>query len=351
MDVVVAVHNTSRPIDRAVGSILDGTDAAVRVTVVCHGLSSDAIGDRLGSRADHPSVRLVEHHDEVASPAGPFNAGLDLASAEFTAVLGSDDELEPHAIDAWLATARRTGARAVICRQRFVSGKLARTPITRPWRSRGLDPVEDRLAYRTAPLGLISRHDFSHIRFSDGLTTGEDIAYGLHVWFSGAAISFARHDPGYIVHDEATVDRVTSPIRDPEDEFAFLPHVIETSWFDRLSIESKTSIGIKLLRSHVVPAVLARSQRAKLEESDAAAFTTIVNRIGSATARRSMEVLSRRDARLLDALGHGSEAVSAASEAYRRRVPAAALLPNAPRRIFDRESPPRLLAAAAFNRS
>ncbi len=76
-------------------------DVQLRVTVVAHDLDADAVRTRLGALADDPRVRLAEHRDGLRRPAGPFNHGLDLATAAFVSVMGSDDELEPHAIDSW----------------------------------------------------------------------------------------------------------------------------------------------------------------------------------------------------------------------------------------------------------
>src|SRR5690606_20002949 len=118
VDVVIAVHTDERPIDRAVRSVLANA-APVRVTVVCHHVPAERIAARLGSlpddaRARGHEVRLVEHDDGVPSPAGPFNEGLDLAEAEYVALLGSDDRFAPGAVDSWLVLAEETRADAVI---------------------------------------------------------------------------------------------------------------------------------------------------------------------------------------------------------------------------------------------
>src|SRR5699024_6411935 len=108
VDVVVAVHTPERRVERAVLSVVL-TEAPVRVTVVCHGTPLEPIAERLGVLAEDPRVRLLPFTDGVPSPAGPFNAGLDAATAPWVSVLGSDDVLEVGAIDSWLALAGRTG--------------------------------------------------------------------------------------------------------------------------------------------------------------------------------------------------------------------------------------------------
>ena len=164
VDLVVAVHDLRRPIGRAVGSALANRVASVRVTVVAHGLSPDALARSLGPLADDARVRTLAFSDGVSSPAGPFNAGITAATGRFVAIMGSDDELEAGAIDSWLDVADRTGSRAVIPRLRHASGRGVPTPPVRPGRTRGLDPVRDRLAYRTAPLGLLHREHSARSR-------------------------------------------------------------------------------------------------------------------------------------------------------------------------------------------
>src|SRR5690606_4241473 len=120
VDVVVAVHTESRPVARAVSSVL-ANHAPVRATVVCHHVPAERIAAALGdlperARTAGHEVRLVEHADGVPSPAGPFNKGLDLAEAPYVALLGSDDRLAPGALDSWLALAAATDADAVIAR-------------------------------------------------------------------------------------------------------------------------------------------------------------------------------------------------------------------------------------------
>ena len=63
VDLVIAVHTAQRPIERAVASVLSGTVAPVRVTVVCHGVDVALIMARLGSFADDPRVRLLPFAD------------------------------------------------------------------------------------------------------------------------------------------------------------------------------------------------------------------------------------------------------------------------------------------------
>lgn len=349
-DVVVAVHTAARPVDRAVASVVQHTDADVRVTVVCHGVAPEKIRGRLGALADHDRVRLIAHIDGIRSPAGPFNAGLAAATAPFVSVLGSDDRLEPHAVDSWLRVQRETGAAVVIPRLAFASGLRVRTPLSRPLRSRRLDPVRDRLSYRTAQLGLVSREAFPDLRFSEGVATGEDVPFGLQLWFSGRGIALDRRGPAYFVHDDRDGDRTTLEQRSVADEFAFLSEVIGTSWFDALPARSKRSIATKLLRTHLVPSALRRV-RAGDAERDVAALADVKTAILHA-APGAERPLSIRDARLLDALAQDGAALRAVASGPEASVIAPSrLLTRRPSRLLDVESPVRLLGAALFSSS
>ena len=316
VDVIIAVHQSERPIERAIDSVLTGASATVRVTVVAHNIGADLIGDRLGLYSDDQRVRLVELKDGIPSPSGPFNHGLDLATAEFTSVLGSDDELQKGAVDSWLGTARRRGAQAVL--PRLVSARFGstRTPPTRPLRSQGLDGARDRLAYRTAPLGLVSRDRFADLRFTAGIHSGEDIEYGLRIWFSGARIAFDRHGPGYLIHDEETEGHTTSVRRNVMETFAFLPSALDPAWMATLDGAARRSIVIKLLRTQVMDAVAAFLSDQPADLRDLAA---VIDRI-VAFAPEAMRCISARDARILTEVLTGSPDLERIASALARRT-------------------------------
>lgn len=349
-DVVVAVHTPARPVDRAVASVIGHTHADVRVTVVCHGVAPDVIRDRLGVLAEDERVRLIAHDDGIRSPAGPFNAGLDAATAPFVSVLGSDDRLEPHAIDSWLRVQRQTAAAVVIPRLAFASGLRVRTPLARPLRSRRLDAVRDRLSYRTAQLGLLSREAFGDLRFSEGIATGEDVPFGLRLWFSGEVIALDRRGPAYFVHDDRDGDRTTLERRAVSDEFAFLTEVLGTTWFDSLPLRSRRSIATKLLRTHLVPSILRRAHAGDIGP-ELSALSEVKTAILRAAPGADLP-LSLRDTRLLDSLERdGTTLVAAASAPAPALISPTRLLTRSVSHLFDAEAPVRLLAAAAFSPS
>lgn len=349
VDVVIAAHDPARAIDRAVASVLRSS-AAVRVTVVCHNVPSEAIAGRLGALADDPRVRLIEHHDGIPSPTGPFNAGLDAATARFTSVMGSDDELEPGAIDAWLRVADRDDADVVIPPLRHAGGATIPTPPVRPWRSRRLDGVADRLSYRSAPLGLVSRARFADVRMAVGPRVGEDLEYSGRLWSSGAAISLARRAPAYLVHDDAPT-RVTFTPRPIADELAYLPLLLEAPWLVGAPRPHRTAWAVKMWRINVFGALFYRSGHAWAPEDrrDLSVLATAL----AAFAPDALERLSRLERALVDAAG--DEAVSdddlnRRARERRRFASPAALLPRRLRYLGAREAPLRYMIATVLAR-
>ncbi len=350
VDLIIAVHTVERPIERAVGSVLADAHTPARVLVVCHGVSVDAIAARLGPLADDPRVRLLPFVDGIASPTGPFNHGLDAATSRFTAVMGSDDELERGAVDSWLAIARRDGADIVIPRLLLASGASMRTPPTRPFRSRGLDGARDRLAYRTAQLGLVARERFADLRFTTGISSGEDIAYGLRLWFSGAPISFDRRGPAYLIHSDAT-DRTTFTRRSVAHDFTFLDEAIDPAWVSTLPPSSRTAIAVKLLRTHLLDALRSRllhvDDPESLSTDDRASFAEVVRRI-LAVAPNAADIVSRRDRRILRALVAEPFDVAVIAAELRGRgslVHPSNSMSAELRHTLHREAPPRFFAA------
>lgn len=348
VDVVIPVHTPERPIARAVGSILDGAEAAIRVTVVCHNVGVDPIASALGDLATSANVRLLTVTDGIPSPAGPINAGLKAATAPFTALLDSDDTYDRGAVDAWLAVQRRDSADAVIPMLRYAGGASTRTPATRPFRRSRLDGVIDRLAYRSRLHGLVSRARFGDVRMTPGLTTGEDVIQGASVWYSDARISFARNAPGYRIHVDG--GERTSAIRKPAaDSLAFLDAVLADQWIAGLTPVQRESFAVKLLRTHVMDVLAAALQHG--EPEDITAIASAVSRIDT-VAPRARRVVSRRDARILALICNASPDLAQLSTElvvrtdFRRPdnvLPASAAL------LLHREAPLRFLGAVALS--
>lgn len=349
VDVVIPVHSATRPLRRAAASVLDHTAAPVAVIVVAHNIAGDTVRTMLEDLVDDDRVRVIELQDGIHSPAGPLNTGLDAATAPYVAVMGSDDEFAPGAVDSWLALARRTGAAMVIARVfRVGQGNVAYPPV-RPRRTRRLDPVKDRLSYRSAPLGLIERERLGDLRFTENLRSGEDLPYTVHAWFSGHPLAYDVYGPAYLEHPDAT-DRVSFAGRTVDEDFAFLAHVIDTQWFRSLSRRERTAVGVKILRTQVFDAVANRARIGRWDDDDRTSLQTIVSRI-LAVAPHAERLISRVDRALLDAaLANDSDPGTILHLIERRWHYRSfnALVPRNPFLVFHRQAPFRTLYAGFF---
>lgn len=300
VDVIVPVHTATRPILRAVSSVLLHTSAPVRVTVVAHNIDPEVIRTNLGALADHAGLRILKLADGIASPSGPMNLGLDAATAPYVALLGSDDEFAPGAIDSWLKLARASQATTVIARiDRDISG-VDPLPPTRRGRQQDLDPVKDRLTYRCAPLGLISREAFGHLRFSPTLKSGEDLEFTAELWFRGRNIAYDRYGPAYVGHEDE-LDRVTASTRTVAEDFAFFEVIRNASWFEGLSRKQRQALYIKTLRLHFFDAVLARLNGTGGIAEHRAPLNGVVAQI-ERDAPGTVALLSRVDRDVIDSL-------------------------------------------------
>lgn len=348
VDHVIAVHDVRRPVMRAVGSVLDGTTCDVRVTVVCHNLSSQPVLGALGTHASDPRLRVLEVNDGVPSPSGPFNAGLDAATAAFTSIMGSDDELEPGAIDSWLALARHSHSDVVIARVVVVGRGGMLSPPTRPFRGRRLDGVRDRLAYRSAPLGLVSRERFGELRFPPGLRSGEDVDYTTRLWFSAGAIAFDRSGPAYLVHEDAPT-RVSTRVKPLSDDAAFVGPFLQGEAFRALNERQRTSVVVKLLRSHVLQWIVYRPE----PELWAAQDLEEIRRVIAACRRlapSALACLSRTDRAIIDAFSQNSIDVGEALTLVpgRTRIRPRNLLTPRVHDALRRDAPLRFAAASTL---
>ncbi len=338
VDVIVAVHDARRRVDRAVHSALTSTSVS-RVIVVCHDVDPQRIDESLA--VDDPRVELVGFHDGIRSPAGPFNHGLDIATGRFVAILGSDDELTPGALDAWRRTAERDAADVVLAPLRHASGARVPTPPT--WRRRRLHGGRDRLAYRTAPLGIVARERLGGLRLTERLATGEDLAFTARLWFGDFRLSRHAGADDYVIHDGE--GRVTFTTRPLNEELRAVELLIRDAWVRVLSEADRTAIATKLWRVNVFGAVHYRA--GAWTDSDRAWLAGLVTELHdfapSATGR-----LSRADAALVAALRDRSlpdAEVDRRSRRRRRFASTAALIPDRAALLLARDAPLRFSAA------
>lgn len=276
IDLVIAAHDPERRVDRAVSSVLEASPSAdIRVTLVVHGIPVANFDDVLGSLVEDPRLRVVELIDGIRSPAGPFNLGLTMATAEYVGVMGSDDFLEPGTIDAWAEHVREHRSDFMMTALRDQNGALWREPLSRPRRRVNLDPVRDRLNYRTAPLGLIRREflDRLGIEFTPGVPTGEDIELGLAVLNRGS-VSSAIGLPAYVIGHDAP-QRVTFEKRTFSQEISPLLRLTSLTWLRKLPVAQRNAIGIKIWRMSVLTGVCKRRDRNEWSDDDLAALAQL----------------------------------------------------------------------------
>jgi len=339
VDVVIAVHDQSRPLIRAIDSILADRVDGVRVIVVCHGRPIADFGDAMAAFADAP-VRWLEFADGVHSPTGPFMHGLRVATADYVTIMGSDDFLQPGTVATALARLRADHADALILPLQHQSGEVLRNPLSRKGRVRGLDPVRDRLAYRTAPLAYIRREILEELQLelTPDMPAGNDIEFSAKLWFSGARIDFHPADPAYVIGADADT-RVTTTPRPARVELTALRLLLTRRWLRDASLRERTSLMVKVMRIHVLGPMLRRASHDALSDEDLDAYSEVVRAVLD-LAPRSLRPFCRADRRILDRLA-ASHLDGGQTRAAVARHPTAGmidrLIPRNPLAVADRE--------------
>lgn len=353
VDVIIPVHTTARPVDRAVGSVLAGglpvgDHGGVHITVVCHNVEAALIRDRLAEE-HRPLVELVECFDGTGNPAGPRNLALERSRARYVSFVDSDDTLAPGALAAWTATAERHGSAAVLPRLVKDSGRPVRTPVPRPFRRADLDPVKDRLAYRTHVFGLLRRELLVDrgVRFNGRYATGEDQELVVRAWFGDGRVDLAPRGAGYLLR-EGAADRISAAPRPLTDDLAAATDLLGGSWYAGLGVEQRTAIAAKILRVQVFGTVRGRTAAGRWSPEDTHQVGSLLDLVAS-RAPRALTVLSRADREVLDLVvrpGATAEAILRVDNARRRFGWPTTLLTRDPRRVLHREAPLRFMVAS-----
>ncbi len=295
VDVIVPVHNAQRPVARAVRSALLGAGDEVRVLVVCHRVPSAAIAEALGALSSDTRVELIECSDSARGPAAPMNAGLEASTAAFVFRLDSDDELQAGALHSMLAIQQRDDADVVIPMIVTDANGPLMSPRLRRGRTRDLDPVADRLAYRTHTFALVSRGRFGTLRLTPGLATGEDVEYSTAVWFSRARISADVGGPAYLLHAGAG-DRVTETRRAVRDDLACVRLLLDSETFRTAGRRAQRAIATKLIRNHVISTLYNRLSSDQWAIDDRRELAEVIAKVMAAApgASRPLSVVERR---------------------------------------------------------
>jgi len=352
VDAVVAVHDESRPIDRAVASLSASglrPGSELRITVVCHNIDPDRIARRL-TAFEGAGLRLLPLADGISSAAGPFNAGVEAATGRYVSIMGSDDFLEPEALAAWREIADEATADAVIAPQVHQGGAPVRTPPVRRLHRGALHPLKDRLIYRTAPLGLIARDAVERLElsFTPGLVTGEDQSFSARLWFGGRGLRYASGAPRYVVGADAAT-RITTTPRPLRDVFAFIDHLSGDDWFATLPQDARRAIAVKFVRVHIVESARVRIEAGAWTADDHACAAGLVERLRHA-APGFERTLAIADRRALDAIvdaGAGAERIAALAQARRRFGMPSTLLTRSSA-LLAADAPLRFMAASAL---
>src|SRR5690606_31232858 len=167
-----------------------------------------------------------------------------------------------------------------------------------------LDPVRDRLSYRSAPLGLVSRAAISRwgLRMDD-VAVGEDVGFVTRLWFR-ARVVFDRAGRAYRIGGDAT-GRVRMATRPIKQELAFVRRLVKRTWFEVLSPRERRSVCVKLTRIHLFGAVLNRPEAGWWTETERADLATVARKL-LAAAPGMESVLSIADRALLDRILDGT---------------------------------------------
>lgn len=354
VDVVIALHSADRQVARAVRSVLGGSPGVdVRVSVVAHNLAVEDARAALGDRADDPRVRVFELADGIPSPSGPFTLGLDAATAPWAAIMGSDDTLAPGAIAGWLAAAEGLDpdTPVVVVPPLRLAGRPVPTPPVRPVRvprTRGLDLVRDRLSYRSAPLGLLSRGALAlpGARLLPGALVGGDVPMVTALW-SQAQVRYAAGAPAYEIHEDAG-DRVTYDPRPIARQLASVDALWDLPAGRGLTAAQRRAVGTKVLRIHVFGAILTRDDPAWWTPAEREELARVTRRV-LAEAPGCADPLSLADHDLLAAILDVSvpaERMIGLARARRRHGHPRTLLPSSWRHALHPEAPLRFMAAS-----
>ncbi|WP_350258646.1 glycosyltransferase family 2 protein [Scrofimicrobium sp. R131] len=349
VDIIIACHDPGRRLQRAIESVLSSNGTNVGVIVVAHNLPIASLSETVPAEL-RDRVRWLQCADGIHSPAGPFNLGLAASRAEWVGLLGSDDYLEPGAVDRWLQLS--SGADAVIARLRHDSGGAVHTPPVRPVPHRRRTAVADRLYYRSAPLGLTRRTFLTsrHIVCAEGLTTGEDLTVSIPLWTWGR-VRVQRSGPSYVIGSDAS-NRVTMRLAPLKEELRHTEVVWRSSWMRRLSVGQRRALGTKYLRIHFFGAAYYRATSGHWSEEDRRDLAQAIKLVLELAPGCHLP-LSRIDRQLLAALADPTtpvEELNRLAIARRRFGQVDALIPADWRYLLHREAPLRFMAASFLTR-
>ncbi|MCI5825563.1 MAG: glycosyltransferase family 2 protein [Arcanobacterium sp.] len=347
VEIVVAIHQENRPIERAVASILACPEAGA--IVVAHGLDPQVLEERfVAAQLDIARIRIVPCSRGIGYPGVPFNAGIAAAQAPWVGIMGSDDWFEEGALAAYRHRAELDSADGVIAPLLHPGVGKGHNPLT--VREKHLDPVRDRLFYRTAPLGIFRREILQNSRyaFDEEVHSGEDISVSARLWSSGLQISYSYSDPAYVVGNDAQ-RRVTLVPRPMAEIVRPWRTLWEGPFVCELDRSVRFALAVKQARVDVLGVLHRRPQMSDWTAEDFDVLSQVLRAIKKSVPEYK-GVFRTATARVLTAVESGNldAAIHALAEEKRAPLLHKVLTAN-PLRIVHRESPLGYFFAGKMN--
>ncbi|MBX7557656.1 glycosyltransferase, partial [Streptomyces sp. tea 10] len=291
----------------------------------------------------------IESEDRGSTAAVPRNEALRRTSARYISFLDSDDTLDPGAVTRWLRIAERRGSDLVMPFQHHENPRVDITPLVRPLRRSDLEPVKDRLGYRSTAFGLIrmSAVRRTGARFDESARTGEDQSFVMALYAGARRIDLAPGLPGVLMHADGT-DRVSRQLLPIRETVAAALDLGREPWFAGVPDELKRSYILKYIRVNFFPA-LEHAVRSGTWDANYARSANAVFGELTQYAPHVTDQLSRADLRVARLLSPGTgeqELLTALAERRRFATPDA-LLTERWTRVLGRQAPLRVIAASA----
>ena len=331
--VVIPTHNPERPIRRAAESVL--TDPHAGAIIVAHNVDESVL-----DIPDDPRVLVVPLTGAKGRPGAAFDAGLAAATAPWIGIMGSDDWYEAGALQAMVKHGEEDGADGVLTPLAYQEG--TRGLIPRTVRNRNLKAAEDRLFYRTAPLGLYRREILQspEYAFGDEYPVGSDVAVSTRLWTSGLSISYYPRDPAYVVGSDAK-ERTTLTPRPLVQHGAAWLGIWDEPWVQELSRKDRSALATKILRVHVFGAVEARPTEEEWGEGDFEWLAGLTQRIVEEVPE-SLAPFRKSSAQVFDSLLAGDLAATLRAMQEDHAAPLVMkLVSSSPAALLSREAPLR----------
>lgn len=299
--LVIACHDPSRPLERAVSSVFqdDGVSDRVGVIVVAHGIDASDLAARLEGVKGH--IQVLSHIDGIRSAAGPFNHGLKLVTADYCGVMGSDDFLEPGTMTRWLDHVDSERPDVAIAQIRLQGETIMPNPLVRLGRSRRLDAARDRLFYRTAPLGLIrtARMRELGLRMIEGLRVGEDFDFGIQLWALGGRIDFLTGCGCYVIGQDARERTTYAPLTMSE-RLEPINRLFQDGVIGKLNQQHRHALSVKLIRVSII-GIAEFLAEGDVSDEEVGELASLLRRLLSMSPR-ALRAFNRKDRRVIDGL-------------------------------------------------